>query len=211
MACDPRAVNRETPMPTEIEAKFRLEDVVAFRARLEQAGTPVGPPVLETNRIFDTPDGRLRAAGCGLRVREVRSLAGDSGQIDSRPALLTFKGPVEAGQFKVREELETPVHDAAALIAILGRLGFREVVLFEKRRETWRVPPCTVLVDELPRLGWFAEIEGPDETAVAQVRTRLGLAAAPLVRETYVALAGSHGDRRAGEPCRLLFDPPVPG
>ena len=207
MARQPSAVNCEIAMPTEIEVKFRLDRPEPLRERLRQLGTPAGPPVLETNRIFDAPDRRLLNADCGLRVREVRPQpAGPAVGSGVRPALFTFKGPRQAGQFKVREELETPVQDAAALTAILARLGFREVVVFQKRREAWQVDPCVVTLDELPRLGWWAEIEGPHERAVTDVQAQLGLAKASPVPETYVALAAAHGDQDAHGCRRLLFD-----
>jgi adenylate cyclase, class 2 len=191
-----RAVNHEIAMPTEIEVKIRLDHPEPLRERLGRLGTLSGPPVLETNHIFDAADGRLREAGCGLRVREARSLpAGPNAESVIRPAVFTYKGPRRPGQVKVREELETQAEDAATLIAILAQLSFREVVVFEKRRESWQVGPCIVTLDELPRLGWWAEIEGPDESAVTDVQAQLGLASATPVEETYAALAAMHGDQ----------------
>jgi adenylate cyclase, class 2 len=209
MAPQPSAVNTEIAVAIEIELKFRLECPDPLRERLRRLGTPAGPSVLETNRIFDTPDRRLRKADCGLRVREVQPWpAGPVVEFGVRPAVFTYKGPRQAGQFKVREELETPVQDAAALIAILAQLGFSEVVVFEKRRAAWQVGPCVVTLDELPRLGWWAEIEGPTESAVTDVQAHLGLAEASPVPETYVALAATHGSPDSNGCRRLMFDTP---
>ncbi len=102
--------------------------------------------------------------------------------------------PGLAGGSKVREELETSVVDAAALEAILRSLGYHEVVAYEKRREVWRWGGCVVTLDELPQLGWWLEIEGPDGTAVEQARAALDLAAAVPAGETYVELAAVHGE-----------------
>jgi adenylate cyclase class 2 len=212
------AVNRESPMGIEIEAKFRLADPKAIRRRLDQLGVQSGERVLETNRIFDTPDERLRNADCGLRIRQSEPLEPspashgrvrpphDRGGSNDRPALLTYKGPRRAGDLKSREELETAIGRPATLIAILERLGFRQVIIYQKRRQTWHLGECEVALDELPRLGWWLEIEGLDAAVVEQARDRLGLADAPLVRETYVEMAAAHGRADAGG-CRwLVFD-----
>jgi adenylate cyclase class 2 len=193
-------------MSIEIEVKIRLERPEPLRERLRQLGTPAGPPVLEINRIFDTADRRLLNADCGLRVREALPLPASPGAGSAvRPARLTFKGPRQAGNLKVREELETDVQNAAALIAILAQLDLREVVVFEKRRETWQVGPCIVTLDELPRLGWWTEIEGLHVRAVTDVQGRLGLADAAPVQESYVTMAATHGDEDAHGGQRLLF------
>jgi adenylate cyclase class 2 len=184
----------------EIEIKIRLDDPGALRTRLGELEAVRHTRVQEINRIFDTHDRRLLAGDCGLRVRESRPL--DGGR-PLRPTL-TFKGPRDRGPVKSRAELETTVADAKTLADILKRLGFREVIRYEKRREAWRLGDCEVCLDELPRLGWYVEIEGPGTEAVEAARRQLGLAAWPTAGETYVELAADHGD---GDPagCRLLL------
>jgi adenylate cyclase, class 2 len=186
-------------MGTEIEIKLRVPDSTDLRQRLLAAGARRIGRVTETNRIFDTPDRSLLNAGCGLRVRLEQPLD----TADPVRALLTFKGPRQEGELKVREELETAVADGATLAAILDRLGLHDVIRYEKRRETWAVGVCHVVLDELPQLGRFVEIEGPDAAAVAAVRAQLALSAAPVVPETYVELAARHGTPDASG-CRQL-------
>jgi adenylate cyclase class IV len=84
------------------------------------------------------------------------------------------------------------------LLALLARLGFVETVVYEKRRETWQVGVCEVVLDELPQLGWFAEIEGPSESAVRECRTKLALDSEAIAPESYVELAARHGVRMDG-------------
>jgi adenylate cyclase, class 2 len=195
-------------MPTETEAKFRLPDPDALRQRLEELGAQPAGRVLEVNRIFDTPDARLRNADCGLRIRIGRSLEADSPPGGASSALLTYKGPRAAGEPKIREELETPVADPAALVEILDRLGLHEIIVYEKRRDVWRLGPCEIAVDELPDLGWWLEIEGPTAAAVAHAQAQLGLAATPPVRETYVEMAAARGQPDAPGCRRLAFPDP---
>lgn len=189
-------------MPTEIEAKFRLSEPEAVRGRLRGLGAGRVAWRHESNHLYDTPDGRLRRSGCGLRVRVAWSLETEAA---APAAWLTFKGPRHPGELKVREELESSVDDATAVIGILERLGWREVVVYEKRRELWHLGSCEVAVDELPRLGWWLEIEGPDPDTVQEARRALDLATTTPVKETYVELAAAHGDVDTNGCRRLLF------
>ncbi|MFQ5423160.1 MAG: class IV adenylate cyclase [Phycisphaerae bacterium] len=175
-------------MPVELECKVRVEHHTEVRAGLKRAGATWVGRVLETNRLFDRADGSLRSSGCALRVRTVTVLDG-SGP-DSR---LTYKGPQQAGSFKRREEIEVVVEDAAAMVDILGALGLAERFLFEKRRETWALDACTVELDEVPGLGRFVEVEGPDEDTIHRVLGRVGLNGAASIRESYVSMLAADG------------------
>ena len=188
-------------MGREIELKFDVTDPDEMRARLDAAGARFISKAFEVNRIFDSRKRKLQKKGCGLRVRTSRFQ--DDRRADAR---LTFKGPRAPGEFKSREELELSVADAETLIAILGRLGYQQVVHYEKRRETWTLADCEVVLDELPRLGWWLEIEASTEQAVTSVRERLNLAATPPADKTYVAMAAKHGDHDADGCAKLVFD-----
>lgn len=201
------AVNRSEALALEIEIKVEPPDVAAVRRRLVELGALRHAPLLEINTLLDTPEGRLRAADQGLRVRLERRL--DAPADDDRPterATLTWKGPRSAGAAKVREELETPVGDADAAVGLLASIGFQPRVIFEKRREPWSFCGCMVCIDSLPGLPELIEIEGPSETAVRDVRNRLGLGDAPLVDETYVAMAARLGRRRPDGTIALRFE-----
>lgn len=195
-------------MALEIEIKVEPPDVEAVRRRLSELGAAPQARVFEINTLLDTPEGRLRAADQGLRVRLERFL--DAPADDDRPierATLTWKGPRAAGNVKRREELETPVGDAQAAVELLASVGFAPRVVFEKRREPWLFCGCTVCIDCLPGLPPFVEIEGPSESAVWDARNRLGLASAPLIAETYVAMAVRHGRPASGGVIALRFSP----
>lgn len=189
-------------MAQEIEAKYRLDEPTGVRERLITCGARPITRALEGNRMFDTAERSLQAADCGLRLRTRRSLE------DGRPlsATLTYKGPRGVGALKVREEVEAEVADASSVATILRRLGFNEVVFYEKRRETWRLDECEVCLDELPRLGWFVEIEGPGAEAVEAVSRKLTFEAKAMLRETYVELATSHGKVGPDGSTNLRFD-----
>ena len=93
---------------------------------------------------------------------------------DSRRRL-TFKGPKQAGAFKQREEIEVDIDDAAAMLKIFSQPSLPPSLVFEKNRETFNLDGCEVVLDELPRLGTFVEVEGPDEATVTHVLEQLEL------------------------------------
>lgn len=179
-------------MPCETEAKLRVESHEPVRERLLMCGAVFEGRALETNRIFDRPGGSLSRRGCGLRIRTIAAEGGREPQ-----ATLTFKGPVRAGPFKSREELETPIGDAETVVNILNAIGFVVILTYQKRRESWQLGECRVELDEPPHVGLFVEIEGPNETAIRSAQAELGLAGATHVKASYVrmllAYCNEHG------------------
>ncbi|MEK6799216.1 MAG: class IV adenylate cyclase [Planctomycetota bacterium] len=174
-------------MATETELKLRVPSHEPIRAQLRAVGAEYLSSVVETNTILDHPDGSLRKAGCGFRLRESRHA--DTGEVE---CTLTYKGPREPGPLKVREELETLVEDAAAMRAVLQRLGYVMLLRYQKRRESWRLGECRVDLDEPARLGTFVEIEGPGEPAIRGVQNLLQLTSAKVVVRSYVALVEAY-------------------
>ncbi len=170
-------------MPTELEAKFAVEAHEPVRDRLEELHAQFIGRVLESNTIHDRPDEALRRAGCGLRVRGIEVLEGKPPS-----ATLTFKGPIQSATFKKREELELPLTEPEGMRRLLEAIGFTEVLRFQKRRESWRLNDCRVELDEVPRLGCFVEIEGPNEHEIQAAQSALGLSAAKHIPRGYVGL-----------------------
>ena len=171
-------------MPDEIEAKVRVDDLAAVRSRLLAAGAARVGRVREVNTYYALPD-----ADCGLRTRLETD---ERGQTRGR---VTFKGPRQAGPYKRREEIEFDASDTAAAGLLLERLGHAPSLLFEKRRETFTLDGCEVVLDELPELGTFVEVEGPDDAAVAAVLKRLELDGHKPLHDGYASMIAATGKR----------------
>ena len=172
-------------MAIEIEKKYRLapEHVVPLRRRLAEVGAEGGGAAeFEENTIYKGPglDPRRRV----LRLRR----KGDR-------AVFTFKerDPGRSAVKRQREE-ETEVADASALASILEALGYSPVLVYEKRRETWRLAGAEIVLDELP-FGLFVEIEG-DEARILEAERLLGLDAAEPEHAPYPELTLRHGTKR---------------
>lgn len=187
-------------MPDELESKLRVSEHDSVRRRLREHQAVYVGCVVETNRILDDANGTLFQTGCGLRVRECRVVDGTGQQ-----ATLTYKGPQRPGPFKRRSEIEVEVVDAAAMIEILGALGFVERFIFEKKRESWRLADCRVELDEVATLGLFVEVEGPNEEAIESTMALLGLGESELIRKSYVAMLAESVPSPANYPLEFRF------
>jgi adenylate cyclase class 2 len=187
-------------MAVEIEAKMRVRDLSVVRDRLKATGAVSAGSVVELNTFFDTEDRSLLAADQGLRLRVNRNTADGTERY-----IITYKGPRQHGQLKSREENELTVTSDRDAIALLRCLGFKQVISFEKRRESWKLGGCSVELDELPFLGTFVEIEGPSEEAVLKVRTNLNLGDEPVVRASYIALLTTHLQERGETQREIRF------
>lgn len=180
-------------MPVELEAKVKVDSLAPTRQRLLDAGAERLGAVLETNTFFDTADRALLAGDRGLRLRIERDPETKADQ-----AKVTYKGPRQPGPLKARHEIEFIVADPFAAEALFNALGFRTDISFEKRRESWRLGGCRIELDEMPLLGTFVEIEGPDAESVESVRLELGLSDHALITDSYVEMLVHELARRGG-------------
>lgn len=185
-------------MAIEIEKKYRLEpgQVEPLRRRLREVGAEgEGAAEFEENVIYTGPG--LDPARRVLRLRR-----------KGARAVFTFKERDLSGSaVKRQREEETEVSDAAAMASILEALGYRPVLVYEKRRETWRVADTEVVLDELP-FGRFVEIEG-EEARILEAERLLGLDGAEAEHAPYPRLTLRHGTRR-GDVCEARFKDPDP-
>ena len=154
-------------MSLEIERKYLDPDFGEVRRRLREAGgEPLGAH-FESNWIFDRTGGGFAEAGFLLRLRTQE-------WPDRTRHVLTLKMPSHTGgPFKVREERECAVADAASLRAIFEGLGYTGRARYEKVREDWRLPGVLVALDRVP-FARVVEIEGEPE-AIESAERRLHL------------------------------------
>jgi adenylate cyclase class 2 len=188
-------------MAVEIEAKMKVDSFDAVRAKLRESGASGPNEHFEVNTFFDTEDRSLLAADEGLRLRRDRDVADGA-----EKNIITFKGPRQPGPLKSREEVEVDVSESTRAVQLLERLGYLRTLSFEKRRESWKLDNCKVELDEVPHLGRFVEVEGPDEASVMKVREKLGLASRPIVKSSYIALLMSHLQERGQATKTVTFD-----
>ena len=163
-----------TTLEREIKLRFATPD--GARAAIIAAGaTPFRARRLQEDSLLDTPDGRLRGKRSILRIR-----------MECGKSFITFKGPVQPGAVKTREELETVGGDGPLLVRIFEELGFEVWFRYEKYREEFTLDDVIVAVDETP-IGVFVEIEG-SERGIAAMAEAIGRRQDDYVLESYRGL-----------------------
>jgi adenylate cyclase class 2 len=178
---------------TEHEIKLRFDTPEAARqAVLAAGGRLVVSRRLLVDTLYDTEDQRLRHAGCAFRLRR-----------DGATGVMTFKGRVQPGQVKSREEIETALTSVDAAEQIVERLGFRAWFYAEKYREEYEADGVRVAVDEAP-VGAFVEIEGPPDAIERFTRT-LGRTPAEYCLQSYPSLYFDWCNANGVTPGRMTF------
>ncbi|HKO60107.1 MAG TPA: class IV adenylate cyclase [Pyrinomonadaceae bacterium] len=173
-------------MPVEIEKKYRLTQAQReeILVRLPKIGARLERLDFEVNTLYagDSID-TDRAV---LRLRRVGSRA-----------LLTFKERLP-GSSPIKHQLEdeTTVGDADAMDAILDSLGFNPTLIYEKRRQIWKLQDTEIVIDELP-FGLFMEIEG-EEDAINDIEKALAIKRLKAETATYPSLTRDHGVENNG-------------
>ena len=168
-------------MCTEIEAKLKVESHNEIVKKLTRLGAEFLAEQLQTDYYFDDANRTFTKSDRCLRLR--RSLIGRT-----EKTFLTYKGAKEKDEFKKRQEIEIEVGDSDSVEKLLSALAYEKVLAFEKKRRLWQIGECEVALDNVPLLGSFVEIEGPDGEKIGDVQRSLGLANLPHITESYALL-----------------------
>lgn len=168
-------------MSREIEAKIKVPFLGPLAAKLKELNAELLHEVRQVDTYFMDMHKLLHKNDCGLRIR--REFIEDG-----QTATVTFKGARTKGKYKSRPEYETTVIDAETMEKIFESLGYTKRIILEKKRAIWKIDDCSVCLDELPFLGCFIEVEGPDEEAITTVLTKLNLQDEPHISQGYASM-----------------------
>ena len=178
-----------------IEREIKLQFASADEARdaiIACGATPLLGRRLQEDALLDTDDEELRRRRCVLRVR-----------MENGKSRLTFKGPVQPGPMKLREEHETVAADGDTLLTILRELGLHAWFRYEKYREEFAAEDVVIAIDETP-VGTFVEIEG-GEHHIHETAARLGKSPADYITDSYRTLFLQHCAERGVTSSDMLF------
>ena len=176
----------------EIKLRFDSADI-ARNAVIAAGAEPIRSRRLQEDCLLDTTDETLRLRRCVLRVR-----------MESGKSLLTFKGPAQPSDMRLRDELETIVADGPLLLRILEELGFRVWFRYQKFREEFVLDDVIVAVDETP-VGTFVEIGGGDR-GIADMAVALGRGPSDYLLDSYRGLFRQHCRQRGLPMTDMLFE-----
>jgi len=131
---------------TEIEIKFKVEDVDSFRKQLKEIGA--GLKSIKNQRdtyFFHTTKEELSDVPTYLRVRTTDD-----------ESLVAMHYKLEAYEW---EEIETKVEDGDKVRKIYENLGFEIDVEVVKKRETYEILEGEIVIDHVENVGIYVEIE----------------------------------------------------
>ena len=168
-------------MCTEIEAKLKVDSLSEVEHKLGDLGARFLGEQLQTDYFFDDVNATLINADKCLRLRKQMVEKSES-------YFLTYKGAKEKSILKKRQEIESEINEADSIHNLLLALGYEQVLIVEKKRRLWLLCSCEVALDQLPLLGDFVEIEGPDEEKITNVQNSLGLIDLPHISKSYASL-----------------------
>jgi adenylate cyclase class 2 len=162
----------------EVKLSFASADA-ARDAIIATGATPLRCRRLQEDALLDTDDESMRRRGCALRIRT-----------ENGKSVLTFKGPVQPGRVKIREEHETIVSDGVVLQRVLEELGLHVWFRYEKYREEFAAEEVTIAIDETP-VGIFVELEG-GENGILALAAALGRSPDDFILDSYRGLFIRH-------------------
>jgi adenylate cyclase class 2 len=168
-------------MPIEIEAKLKVDSHQPVIEKLKAASAKFLCEQLQTEQYFDTPEKTLTNADKCLRLRKIT-------KSDTEKIILTYKGPKQKDDFKKRTELELELADLDTAANLLAALGYEKALVYEKKRTIWKLDDCEIALDQLPLLGNFVEIEGPNAENISNIQKTLGLEDSKHIMQSYAHL-----------------------
>jgi adenylate cyclase class 2 len=137
----------------EIEAKYRVPDWDAIRAKLLDWGAePIGTRI-ESDHYLNAPDRDFARTDEALRVRQT-----------GHETIITYKGPRRAAATKTRTEIELPLTvGPETAVKLFTHLGYRPVAMVTKTRQTYRLRrdgfDLQACLDDVGPVGRFVELE----------------------------------------------------
>lgn len=143
-------------MQYEVEMKFPVAEMMALEAKLARLSATIFAPKTEVDTYFAHPGRDFAKTDEALRIRR-KGIAN----------FITYKGPKIDPTTKTRHEIDLPLppgeETAQAWTGMLAALGFTVVGEVRKSRRKaqvdWQDRSVEVSLDDVERLGTFAELE----------------------------------------------------
>lgn len=162
----------------ELEIKISIPEE-HFKKLFDTCNNLFGEPsshVQQLDEYFDTPDGQLKKQDLVIRIRS----HGNKKTI----ALKSARIELPSGMTE-RIELEFLSAEGEKVQEQLTKQGLSPNESAEKERWTFLQEDCEIVLDRLPFIGTFCEIEGPSEDAIQKIVHLLDLSSFQTVRKNY--------------------------
>jgi predicted adenylyl cyclase CyaB len=166
----------------ELEIKIQITSEEHFHSIFNACKRLFGSPrshIRQLDEYYDTSDRQLKKQDLVIRIR-----TSVDGEKKKTIALKSPRIDLESGATK-RIELEFVSGEGEQVQEQLLSQGLFSHESAEKERWTFAYQECEIVLDKLPFIGPFIEIEGPSEEAIHEIVSLLELASSPVIRKNY--------------------------
>ncbi len=182
----------------EVELKAVVDDPAALAARLGSRGAIRAFRGRMSDQRYDLPPRTLESQDQVLRVRTFEPAPGSSRRLTE----VAWKGATRQDRgYKVREELQFTVGDAAPVDAMLARLGLVVTDAIDRCVEFYELDGAVLRLEWYPRMDVLLEVEGPPDAIEAAVLAS-GLPRAGFTPDRLLDFAARY-QKRTGTPPAL--------
>jgi len=163
----------------ELEIKIQISSEDHFQTIYDSCNQLFGAAishVLQLDEYYDTPDGQLKKQDLVIRIRS-----------NGKKKTIALKSPrveLPSGMTS-RIELEFLSAEGENVHDQLLSQGLNPNEAAEKERWTFTYDDCEIVLDRLPFIGSFIEIEGPSEAAINKIVHFLDLSSCQVIRKNY--------------------------
>lgn len=140
----------------EVEIKIPLEEPVKEREIITQISDRFGEPtgtIIQNDTYYQSPIRNFAQTDEALRIRCIKT------GLELEKVEITYKGPKEGSNLKIRDEITLDVQDQKNAKQFLENLGFQEFAEVKKQRTNWHQRDLTVSFDKVLDLGLYVEVE----------------------------------------------------
>jgi len=133
----------------EVEVKVKVDDIEAFKAKINDLKCNFDEPLVQTDRIFVENGVKGFNIPFGSPVLRIRT--------ENNKSIFTYKQ--KTNDIRGTIEHETVIDNFEEMISILTLLGFKEHVTVNKKRVYAKYDNFNICIDDVELLGSFVEIE----------------------------------------------------
>lgn len=165
----------ETEVKIRLGSEESLSSVITLCTNLYGAGENL----LQIDEYFDTPDENLKAEDLTLRIRTINDIV--------RVAMKSSREHVTQTIHK-RIELEFAAANETEVREQIAKLGLIATAIYEKQRWRFKTDDSKIVIDKLPFIGTFVEIEAASVRRINNILKLLNLSADDAVSGNYTEL-----------------------
>jgi len=188
-------------MARETETKFKIDFPPKLRKSLRKIGAKFISKEFERDTYYSLPACRTSRPSRVSDVTVIRL------RLTGKKGIFTVKARiprVASCVYKVRDELEVKITDAETFRKMLDKLRFIPRFYKEKVRETYKWKESKILIDRLPHIGFYAEIEGP-KAKIKKAARLLTLDIEKGSPETYMSIFNRYKKLHKKPHIKLIF------